>query len=91
MHVLVDDEQLFDAALMQDLARIGFAGADRDRRQILAGHETADRLAWISRKAHVAVRQNPAKLADFSTIGMPLIRLAFAARRHRPASDLESW
>ena len=59
----VDHEQLFDAPLVQQPLRFFLAYAFLDRRQILAGHQFADRLGRVFGKAHVAVGQDADELA----------------------------
>ena len=58
---IVDDDQLLDAVLMQEAARLVAAHALADRHH-LAGHELAHRLARIVGEAHVAVGENADEL-----------------------------
>ena len=66
MIVLVDDEQLLDPPLVQDPPRLLLAGADRHRREIVAGHQLADRLARIFGEADVAVGEDAARACPIS-------------------------
>ena len=61
--VIVDDEQLLDAALVQQAARLVLAGAQRHGGEVFRGHEFLDRLARVFGKAHVAVGQDADQLA----------------------------
>ena len=50
---------------MQDSPRFGLAGTDRHRREIVPGHQLADRLARVLGETHVAVGKDAAQLAGF--------------------------
>ena len=49
--VLVDHQQLLDPPLVEDAPRFLLAGPERDRREIVAGHQLAHRLAADSRRS----------------------------------------
>ena len=51
MVVLVDDQQFLDPPLVEDSPRLGLGRADRHRREIVAGHQLADRLARDFRRS----------------------------------------
>ncbi len=65
MIAVVDHDQFLDAPLMQNPPRLFLAGADRHSRQIVAGHQLADRLARVFGETDVAVGQDTAQLARF--------------------------
>ena len=65
MVVVVDHQQFLDPPLMEDAPGIGFAGADRDGRQIVPGHQLADQLARVLSEADVAVGEDAAQPAPF--------------------------
>ena len=63
MVVLVDHQQLLDPPLVEDALRVRLGRADRHGREIVAGHQLADRLFRIPRKPHVAVGKDARELA----------------------------
>ena len=92
MVVVVDHQQFLDPPLVEDLARLGLGRADRHGREIVAGHQLADRLPRIFGEAHVAVGQDAGQLARFlddrdaaDAVGLS------SARAPRPASGRGSW
>ncbi len=70
--VLVDDEQLFDAVLLQDALGFFERGADGDGDEIVLRHDVADRLIEVALEAQIAVGED----ADEAL-----------AARHRQAGD----
>src|SRR3546814_8199104 len=61
--ILVDHEQLFDPALVEQTARILLRDSRLHRRQIVAGHQFRDGLAHLFGKADVAVGEDAHQLA----------------------------
>ncbi len=55
MAVVVDHQQLLDPPLVQQPARFFLAGAERHGREIVGGHQLADRLERVLGEADVAI------------------------------------
>src|SRR5258708_27329790 len=79
MLVLIDDDQLFDAALMQKPPRLVLADALADGDHV-ARHQLADPLARIVGEAHVAIGQYPDQPGGFA------VRAALDPRNPRYAA-----
>ena len=56
--IFIDYQQLLDAPLMQQPPRIFLRDACADGRKVLAGHQLADGLRGVARKAHIAVGED---------------------------------
>ena len=74
--LIVDDEQLFDAMLVQHPLGLVLADAFAHRDEVFMRHQFGDLLARIGRKAHVAVGEDADQLARYAlaapvTTGMP--------------------
>ncbi len=65
MMTFVDHQQLLDPSLVEDAPGHFLAGAETDSRQILLGHQLADRLLRIFGEANVAIGQDARQLARF--------------------------
>ena len=61
--IIVHHQQLLDPAGMQQAHRLILADAGLDRRQIVLGHQFADRLAGVLGKAGIAMGQDADQLA----------------------------
>ena len=73
--VVVDDEQLLDAVLVEEALGLVLVDALAHRDQVLAGHQLGDRLRRIGGEADVAVGEDADEAcrapAPFATTGMP--------------------
>ena len=97
--VVVDDQQLFDAALVQQA--LGFVLVDvlLDRDQVVPGHQFVDLLAGIGGEAHVAVGQDADEPADRLAARAAILDdrnagdavACSSAPAHRPASRPGRW
>ena len=78
MVVLVDHQQFLDPPLVEDAPRLVLAGAER-RRSRDCRWVISSLTGWrgFSAKRTSRLVRMPHSLPDFSTIGMPLMRLAF--------------
>ena len=85
----IDDQQLFDAVLVQQPLGLVLVDVLLHRDQVVAGHQLVDLLRRIGGEAHVAVGQDAdqpagllAAVPPFSTTGMP----GNAVRAHQRAA-----
>ena len=74
--LIVDDQQLLDAVLMQHPLGLVLADALAHRDEVLVRHQLGDLLPGIGGKAHVAVGEDADQLAGLAlaapvTTGMP--------------------
>ena len=76
--LVVDDQQLLDAVLVQEALGLVLADALAHRDQPVLGHQLGDRLARIGGEAHVAVGEDADELAGLAVA---------AALDHRDAGD----
>ena len=63
--VVVDDEELFDAVLVEDVLGLFERGADRDGDEVGLGHHVADGNVGARDKAQIAVGEDADELAFF--------------------------
>ena len=90
--VVVDHQQLLDAALVQEPLGLVRAHAFAHRDQLLLGHQRAHRRGVVGGEADVAVGQDADELAAArSTTGMPEIWCAPSAPARRPGSARDGW
>ncbi len=62
---IVDDEELFDAVVVQDLFGVLEGGADGDGDEVFLGHDIADGNIGAADEAEIAVGENADELAAF--------------------------
>ena len=74
---VVDHQQLLDPPLVEDPPRVLLAGAEADDGEIVPRHQLRHGWPGFSAKRTSRLVRMPHSLPDFSTIGMPLIRLRF--------------
>ena len=60
---IIDDDQLFDAVLVQQALRLVLRDVALDRHEIVLGHQLEDRLVEPGGKADIAIGQNADELA----------------------------
>ncbi len=82
--LIVDDDQLFDAVLMQQALGLILSDVALHRDQIFFRHQLENRLIEPGRKPHVAVRQNADELA-FTRAAVGGFARAFHDRHTRNA------
>ena len=61
--LIIHHQQLFNASLVQQLARLVLRSAQRNRCQIVCRHQLAHGLFRIFCKTHIAIGENACKLA----------------------------
>ena len=71
--VVVDDEELFDAVLVEDLFGLLERGADGDGDEVLLGHHVVDGNVGARDEAEVAVGEDADELAGCVVTGTPEI------------------
>ena len=95
--LVVDDQQLLDAMLVQHPLGLVLADALAHRDEILVRHQFGNLLPRIGGKAHVAVGENADQLARHalgcrrSTTGMPEMPWSFISASASAASRRDRW
>jgi len=80
IEILIDDQEFFDAVLLENFFGFFEGGADGDGNEIVLGHDLADELAVIFLEAKIAVGEDAGE-ARTASDGRPEMRYLFMISR----------